>query len=258
MSVLPGAVDMDDTEIGWRELWMESRRLRDRIGRLEWMLPDPEGDLTGFRQAVVDLDDALALRVRCGRELMDGDYPCELVQDFFRIRASIEDLMHDLLRSLQNDWVFRKSQLSIDWHGRISDLQVSLEEVIGKIEAVPRIRKEIHEIARGNVLEQLARGATPEAVDESLDVPIWDGEQFELRFQGKVIRKVRPNATNLMKVLSVFQECEWQPRVDSPFLPGEDQRIRETVRQLNESLSRIRFYTSGEGIRWQPVDESSR
>ena len=89
------------------------------------------------------------------------------------------------------------------------------------------------------------------------DIPIWDRVQSELRFNGKVIRKVHRRAANLIRVLDAFQEQGWASRIDDPLPGGRDsQRLRETVRTLTDGEMPITFNSdgTGAGIEWKRVD----
>ena len=96
-------------------------------------------------------------------------------------------------------------------------------------------------------------GPTPDPPDR----PVWDKQRCELRFHGRVIRKVRglKAASNLVAILDAFQEQDWPSHTFDPLPDGKDsQRLRETIRTLNQGLKVIQFAAdgSGEGITWKP------
>lgn len=87
------------------------------------------------------------------------------------------------------------------------------------------------------------------------DKPRWDKETHELRFKGQLIRRVRPIADNVIRVLDTFEDDGWPRRIDDPLDPSpETRRISETLRTLNDGLKMIRFRAdgTGEGIIWEP------
>ena len=83
-------------------------------------------------------------------------------------------------------------------------------------------------------------------------MPHWDVDRSELRIGAIVVRNVAQRATNLIRVLSVFEEDGWPRRIDSPLDPGPA-RFADTIRKLNENLTSIRFRAdgSGTGIVWE-------
>jgi hypothetical protein len=101
------------------------------------------------------------------------------------------------------------------------------------------------------------RTAIGEPVTQSLhDVPQWDAKSLELRFRGKVIRRLSPRAKNCKRILSAFDTDGWPPRIESPLASGRNSsKLREAVRTLNGGLSAIRFYCdgTGEAVTWQEV-----
>lgn len=87
--------------------------------------------------------------------------------------------------------------------------------------------------------------------------PRWDSECGELRYQGDVIRRVRSRsvARSIVRVLDAFEEDGWPRRIDNPV--GNDKiKIHETIKSLNDGLTRIRFHGDGvgEGIIWRPFE----
>lgn len=88
--------------------------------------------------------------------------------------------------------------------------------------------------------------------------PEWDRSAGELRFGGKVVKRVRgPRvAKNVVTVLDAFQEEGWPRHIDDPLPDGRKQkRLHDTVWSLNEDLEVIRFRAdgSGEGFCWNLV-----
>jgi len=97
------------------------------------------------------------------------------------------------------------------------------------------------------LLRRLGISGPPKVRDQT---PEWDKEARELRFAGKVIRRVlRPRAAkNVVRVLDEFQRQRWPPRIDDP-LPDKrnQQRLHATIRSLNSGLKRIRIKADGTG-----------
>lgn len=78
----------------------------------------------------------------------------------------------------------------------------------------------------------------------------WKRDTGELRLNGHLVRRVEypSRASNLVTVLDSFEELGWPDRIDDPLPHGSDkQRLRETVRSLNQGLSEIRFRADGTG-----------
>jgi hypothetical protein len=86
-------------------------------------------------------------------------------------------------------------------------------------------------------------------------VPAWNKDRGELSYRTVVVKRVRTAvATNVVKVLDVFQEEGWPDRIDDPLDPSKDQqRLHETIKRLNDNLKEIRFHADGmgQGIVWE-------
>jgi hypothetical protein len=102
---------------------------------------------------------------------------------------------------------------------------------------------------------------TPEAGDDlstgdpnGQEKPHWDGEACELRFKGRLAKELRPIADSQISVLAAFEEAEWPQRIDNPLPTDDKQRMRETIRHLNERCEGLRFRAdgTGKGIVWEP------
>ncbi len=92
------------------------------------------------------------------------------------------------------------------------------------------------------------------AAAESTDLPAWDKERGELRVGSELAKRLQPKARNQILILCAFQECGWPWRVDDPLPhPPDDQRLRQTVSDLNDRLKILRFYCdgTGKGITWR-------
>jgi len=84
----------------------------------------------------------------------------------------------------------------------------------------------------------------------TVELPIWDSEKRELRFQNKLCKRFRTRAVNQELVLQSFQETTWQPRIDDPLPAG---KRYETIRQLNKGNKVLKFRADGQGdgICWE-------
>ena len=94
--------------------------------------------------------------------------------------------------------------------------------------------------------------------------PVWNARLRELRVGGQLVKRFRVPAVNQQTVLMAFEEEGWPERIDDP-LPSRSERtqrraLHDTVGALNRAQvhSLIRFGAdgSGEGIRWEFVNES--
>jgi hypothetical protein len=95
----------------------------------------------------------------------------------------------------------------------------------------------------------------PPAMENILQtVPRWDRKTRELRYGETLCRGYAREAANQFAVLDAFEAAGWPRAIDSPF-PGNESRLRETIRGLNEDLlkeSPIRFRGSAKP-EWYPV-----
>ena len=86
--------------------------------------------------------------------------------------------------------------------------------------------------------------------------PVWVEKDFELWFDGDLIRSVKVDAINIITILHVFHEEKWEP-IDDP-LPGpwesQRQRLDDAIASLNSLLAEntISFHVFGKNrIRWK-------
>ena len=95
-------------------------------------------------------------------------------------------------------------------------------------------------------------------VEGEEDRPTWNKDTCELRYAGKLAKKLRPIADSQILILGAFQSQDWPERIENPLLTDDKQRMRETVRHLNERCKGIKFRSdgTGEGIRWEPLGPS--
>lgn len=97
-------------------------------------------------------------------------------------------------------------------------------------------------------------------------LPHWDRETRELRYRGKVVRRVaRPKqAGNIVPILDAFEAAGWPPRIDDPHRAGRKgaDGLRRDVSSLNEGLdtSRMKFASdgTGTGIVWLAIQKPRR
>jgi hypothetical protein len=123
------------------------------------------------------------------------------------------------------------------------------DAAIARIERRLRFKRLTAEAAAAAI----ANGA-PAAAES---VPVWNLDTGELRFDGRVIKRIRNNgqATSIVAILAAFQECGWPGRIDDP-LPGTTEsrrreRLGDAVKSLTDSLVGMQFSRDGtsEGIR---------
>lgn len=91
-------------------------------------------------------------------------------------------------------------------------------------------------------------------------VPLrWDRQAGLFFFNGEVIRRVRVSqAGNIARILDAFESRQWPKRVDQPLGDEADRKtLFAACNSLNESLDRIRFRVSGNGVEWFLVDRSA-
>jgi hypothetical protein len=89
--------------------------------------------------------------------------------------------------------------------------------------------------------------------------PQWDPATRVLRVGRRIVKQFRVPSPNQEKVLVVFQEEGWPPRIDDPLTPVPDgcpkDRLRDTIRYLNKGqenrLIRFRGDGTGEGVVWE-------
>jgi hypothetical protein len=100
-------------------------------------------------------------------------------------------------------------------------------------------------------------------MDGAARVPAWDAERHELRVGEKLVKRFKWPALNQEKILAVFQEEGWPPRIDDPLAPQPDQdpkrRLHDTIKCLNRNQKSplLRFHGdgTGEGIIWELVQD---
>ncbi len=84
--------------------------------------------------------------------------------------------------------------------------------------------------------------------------PQWDRVAGQIRFRGHVIRTVKMHQTrsNVEIILDAFETAGWPPQIPAPRGFDRD-KLRDTLRSLNEGLADIRFGQQGGGtkVRWQ-------
>jgi hypothetical protein len=92
-------------------------------------------------------------------------------------------------------------------------------------------------------------------------VPHWDDDRRQLMYRGLLVKEFRGHPGNQERMLVVFEEEGWAPRIDDPLPPvdGIDPaaRVRETIRRLNRIQRNplLGFEADGRGgILWFPRD----
>lgn len=95
-------------------------------------------------------------------------------------------------------------------------------------------------------------------------VPHWNPDRHELTLGGLLVKRFRLPSANQEKVLEVFEEEEWPPRIDDPLAPfgnaNPKRRLHDCIRNLNRNqrnpLLRFRGDGTGEGVLWERIDSS--
>lgn len=84
--------------------------------------------------------------------------------------------------------------------------------------------------------------------------PSYDEARRVLSLGSVIVKEFKQPAPNQERLLKSFQESHWPAVIDSPFLPSESEKLRETVRALNnrQKEGRINFSLNGTGeaVRW--------
>lgn len=115
-----------------------------------------------------------------------------------------------------------------------------------------RAEKEFRRAVYGGVAPPLTTGAEQAKGSADPDKPRWDGERCTLYFRGNAVRKVRPIAVEMCKLLQSFEEEGWSERIYNPLTPDVD--LSRQLRDLNKLIEGpLRFHRdgSGEGILWE-------
>ncbi len=89
--------------------------------------------------------------------------------------------------------------------------------------------------------------------------PHWDVQLRELRLNGRLVKRFLTPSPNQERILAVFQEEGWPPRIDDPLPPHPEldpkRRLRDTVKSLNHHqinpLLRLACDGTGQGVRWR-------
>src|SRR4051812_16934362 len=93
--------------------------------------------------------------------------------------------------------------------------------------------------------------------------PRYDAASRELRWRGRLVKRLERAGSNQLPVLLEFERQGWPARIDDPLPPdrGTDAkvRLRETVNSLNDrhKYHGIRFMVIDGGVGWEAVDGGS-
>lgn len=123
-------------------------------------------------------------------------------------------------------------------------------EVDGRDLYGSEVHRELWEIAESLVARFHPGDVSSQSVANQL--PTFDGQR--LLIGATEICKVSRKAGNQHLILSAFDEQGWSERIDDPLPGGADsQRLRETIRSLNERQNAIVFKAdgSGKGVTWE-------
>lgn len=92
--------------------------------------------------------------------------------------------------------------------------------------------------------------------------PTWDRDARELRFEGRVVRRLRSLkvARNAVAILDAFEASGWQAQVPNPLDTAiAPERLHDAVYSLNKGLAGIAFHVEGDGARisWRRARHTS-
>ncbi|MBW3596970.1 MAG: hypothetical protein KY475_06810 [Planctomycetes bacterium] len=93
---------------------------------------------------------------------------------------------------------------------------------------------------------------SPPPVDGDVK-PRWDAARRELRYRGRVVRRVRSArvAHTISAILDAFEEADWPPRIEHAVdVSLSPQPVHDAVQSLNRRLHELRFRVDGVYICW--------
>jgi hypothetical protein len=130
-------------------------------------------------------------------------------------------------------------------HWSIADAPISL----------PGIGIEAATIAESDTCSPKGPAEPPAA-----QIPDWNEKTRELKFQGKLLRKLQEKAEHVEAILNAFQTANWENPIDDPLEHGPHelemaQKRRDAILHLNDSLldkTLMYFKSDGKGrIAWE-------
>jgi hypothetical protein len=222
---------------GWHSLVEKCRRASANKQKMDRRYAAAvHTDLQEYRYSYVRLISQL---YDAGLDVLELKRPREEVCSWMPALASGQSLKE------QGFWDPETSEESrLAWEGKLSPFIPVLWSLKAKLRANPL-----------SILEVRLEG-DPVAAKEA-GKPVWNYKRSELSLNGEVIKRVtRPSvAANVIKVLDSFEAAGWPDRIDDPIVPGDWQKLNDTVKSLNKHLIRIRFHAdgSGRGITWRPI-----
>jgi hypothetical protein len=171
---------------------------------------------------------------------------------------------HEVVFKAANEFIL-KAVATVDLSAHLSEglvegIAIQAGTISQNWPVISRALRELPGVQMDRVLQQLraeaamlARGSKkrPPSLEPPVvvAVPIWNRDVGRLTFSGEVVKHVRIGvATNVVKVLDSFQGLGWPERIDDPIPGGQNQqRLHETIKSLNEGLTRIHFRADGTG-----------
>jgi hypothetical protein len=100
-----------------------------------------------------------------------------------------------------------------------------------------------------------SRDIRPAAITKSnqrsASKPRWDADYQQLCLGDIVVKEFKIPALNQVRVLAVFEEQDWPPRIDAPLPPGPEpqSRLLDTIAGLNRQKNRLIEFTADESAR---------
>jgi hypothetical protein len=100
---------------------------------------------------------------------------------------------------------------------------------------------------------------------EAASKPRWDTDDGTLYFGRRIVKRFKRPSPNQAIILATFEEENWPQRIDDPLPPAKDidprRRLHDTIKWLNRNVEcRLLCFSgdgSGEGVRWQPLEDGT-
>ncbi|MCA9065980.1 MAG: hypothetical protein KDA96_23085, partial [Planctomycetaceae bacterium] len=87
--------------------------------------------------------------------------------------------------------------------------------------------------------------------------PTWSLSDRTLLFNGEKVRQFSAQTgKSVLDILSTFEECGWQNRIDDPLSPPDADATKLALRTINLGLVRLRFKKDGDGVKWEVIPNS--
>ncbi len=189
-------------------------------------------------------------------DLHRGDSSDTTHPDYRLIADAVRDMPPDALAQIP---VLRRLLKDADEYDRLGKDRF-FREVIGDIQSYRHsIGTDMDKTLPG--IEVVHGRATDFGSLEVGAKPSWDKDSYQLKLNGKTIRKVRAIGENVVQLLDVFEREKWPRKIEDPLPSAEGQqndaqRLSDTVKSLNKNLLMIKFHMdgTGRGVCWEFAD----